>query len=233
MISIENNQTGFEADMRAGNRGVSPLEITRSDHLRKHDPELFQELNSSDALETTRQNLFSLLHEREMALFSDDCDLDTLERSNALNCIGVMKNLFSRRNEVVSHYSTLSTLLEIVRDHPGKIKEKRRAAYSDIYFIDLGSLGLSDIYRESAPTFLSYGGREGAKIRSDYLDVLAERCMKKIDSYRSGLARRSRSEGRRTGTGCCSTWERTFPTGRTVDGIKGTRSRMRTPSRKW
>ena len=132
-ISIEANQTGFETDMRAGNRGVSPLEITRSDHLRRHDPELYQELVSSDELETIRQNLFSLLHKREMALFSDECEFDTLERSNALNCIGVMKNLFSRRNEVVSQYSTISTMLEIVREHPGKIKEKRRAAYSDLY----------------------------------------------------------------------------------------------------
>ncbi len=186
-ISIENNQTGYEGDVRAGNRGVSPLEITHSDHLRKYDPELYRELNSPDDLETIRQNIFSLLIKREMSLFSGDCDIDTLERSNALNCIGVLKNLFSQRNEGVSGHSTLSTMREIIREHPGKISGKRKAAYSDFFYIDLGSLGLSDIYRESAPTFLSYGGREAARVRSDYLDVLAERCMKRITAYRSGL----------------------------------------------
>jgi lysine 2,3-aminomutase len=186
-IIIENDRMGYDEDVRAGNRGVSPLEITRSDHLRKHDPETYRELTSSDTLETTRQNLFSILHKREMFLLSDASDLETLERSNALNCIGVLKNLFSRRNELVSHVSTLETLLEIVRDHPGKIKEKRRAAYSDFYYIDIGSLGLSDIYRESAPAFLSYGGRDGAQVRSDYLDMMAEKCMRRIASYRSGL----------------------------------------------
>ncbi len=67
IISIETNQTGFEVDMREGIRGVSPLEITHSDHLRRFDPEMYSELNSSESLETIRRNLFSLLHRREMA----------------------------------------------------------------------------------------------------------------------------------------------------------------------
>jgi lysine 2,3-aminomutase len=198
-ISIRTNQTGFEVDMRAGNRGLSPLEITHSDHLRKYDAELYYELDSSNDLETIRQNLFSLLHKREMFLFSRACDLDTLERSNALNCIGVLKNLFSQRNEEVSRFSTLSTMIEIVRKHSGKIRDNRRAAYTDFFYIDLGSLGRSDIYRETTPSFLSYDGREGAKVRSDYLDIMAERCMKRINSYRSGLdpeVRSSREENR-------------------------------------
>ena len=186
-ISIMDSRTGYEEDVRAGNRGVSPLEITHSDHLRKLDPEMYRELSSAESLETVRQNIFSILYKREMFLFSDACDLETLERSNAMNCIGVLKNMFSRRNEVVSHVSTLETLVDIIRDHPGRIREKRRSAYADFYYIDKGSLGLSDIYRESAPAFLSYGGREGAVVRSDYLDIMAEKCMKRIASYRSGL----------------------------------------------
>lgn len=187
IITIETNQTGLEGDTRAGNRGVSPLEITHSDHLRKYDPELYHELISTQTLETIRQNVFSLLFKREMSLFSSDCKLDSLERSNALYCINVMKNMFSQRNEEVSNHSTLLTMLEIIRDSPRKIKEKRRAAYADFFYIALGSMGLSDIYRETAPTFLTYGGKEGAMVRSDHLDVLAERCMNKINSYHTGL----------------------------------------------
>ena len=187
IISIETNQTGFEVDMREGIRGVSPLEITHSDHLRRFDPEMYSELNSSESLETIRRNLFSLLHRREMALYSGSCDMETLERANALNCIGVLKNLFAQRNEAVSRFSTLSTMLEIINEYSGKIKERHKAAYADFFYIAIGSMGLSDIHRESAPTFLSFNGREGANIRSDHLDGLAERCMSKIDSYLSGL----------------------------------------------
>ena len=187
IITIETNQTGLEGDIRAGNRGVSPLEITHSDHLRKYDPELYHELISTQTLETIRQNVFSLLFKREMSLYSSDCKLDSLERSNALYCINVLKNMFSQRNEEVSNHSTLLTMLEIIPDSPRKIKEKRRAAYVDFFYIALGSMGLSDIYRETAPTFLSYGGKEGAMVRLDHLDVLAERCMYKINSYHTGL----------------------------------------------
>jgi lysine 2,3-aminomutase len=186
-ISIQNDQTSYDEVVRAGNRGTSPLEIARSDHLRRQDPELFRELTSSNSLETTRQNLFLLLQKREMSLYSDEFNLDTLERSNALHCIEVMKNLFSRRNEAVSHTSTLSTLLEIVRDHPGRIKDKNKAAYVDFYHIDIGSLGLSDIYRESTPVFPSYSGREGANVRSDHLDAMAGKCMDRIATYPPGL----------------------------------------------
>ncbi len=113
--------------------------------------------------------------------------METLERANALNCIGVLKNLFAQRNEAVSRFSTLSTMLEIINEYSGKIRERHKAAYADFFYIAIGSMGLSDIHRESAPTFLSFNGREGASIRSDHLDGLAERCMSKIDSYLSGL----------------------------------------------
>ncbi len=179
-------QVGLERGMRAG-KGVSPLEVTHSNHLRKFDIDLYQELDSSLSLEATRLNLFSLLSRREFFLLSDDCSLNSLERSNALNCIKVLKNLCSERNERLSGHSTIEAMREIIRDDPGEIKDSSRAMYLDFFYIVLGSLGCSDIYREEAPPFLSYEDRAGAKVRSDYLDEMAERCMRKINSYRSGL----------------------------------------------
>ena len=170
-----------------GMGGVSPLEITHSHHLGKYDPEIYQELETHHDVENTRRNLFLLLFDREMALLSDSSELDDLERANALNCIKVLKNLISRRNEKLSGHSTLRSMLGIVQDRPGLIGEGTRAMYLDFLYITLGTLGRSDIYREEAPVFLGYEGREGAKIRSDYLDGLAEKCMKRIASYRSGL----------------------------------------------
>ena len=183
IITIETNQTGLEGDIRAGNRGVSPLEITHSDHLRKYDPELYHELISTQTLETIRQNVFSLLFKREMSPYSSDCKLDSLERSNALYCINVLKNMFSQRNEEVSNHSTLLTMLEMIRDSPRKIR--RNAGQPTISstsrwvrWVSLTSTGK----RRPLPM-----GAKRAMVRSDHLDVLAEKCMYKINSYHTGL----------------------------------------------
>src|SRR5665647_450471 len=105
-------KTGSDRDMRTGISGVSPLEITHSSHLRKYDPEIYSILESGQEIETIRKNLFSLLIDREIVLFSDCCQLDDLERSNALNCIKILKNLISRRNEKLSGHSILTNMVE-------------------------------------------------------------------------------------------------------------------------
>ncbi len=57
----------------------------------------------------------------------------------------------------------------------------------DFLYIALGSLGRSNIYREENLALPNFEGRKGAIVRSDYLDDLAEKCMNRINSYRSGL----------------------------------------------
>ncbi len=163
------------------------MEVTHSDNLNDFDPDLFQELDSSLSIETTRMNLFSLLNEREYFLLSEDTELNSLERANSLNCTKVLKNFLSRRNEKLSGHSTLEAMRQIVRENPGRLEDSSKALYLDFFYIALGSLGHSGIYREEAPPFLTYDGREAAKVRSDYLDLMAEGCVKRINSYRSGL----------------------------------------------
>lgn len=57
----------------------------------------------------------------------------------------------------------------------------------EIYMLSRGSLGKADIPIDSAPNFLEYDGREGARVRSDFLDMMAERCESQMNSYLSGL----------------------------------------------
>jgi lysine 2,3-aminomutase len=178
---------GPERALKGSAGEVSPLEITHSSHLRKCDPEIYHELESDWDIETIRKRLFSILIDREVGLYSVSCDLDDLERSNALNCIKILKNLISTRNERLSGHSILRTMLDIVRERPGTIEESSRAAYADFLYIALGSLGRSNIYREENLALPNFEGREGAIVRSDYLDELAKKCMNRISSYRSGL----------------------------------------------
>jgi lysine 2,3-aminomutase len=176
-----------DADRSSGPKVVSPMEVVHSSHLREWDPEIYRILESDHDLETARKKLFSLLVEREIVLFSVSCGLDDLERSNALNCIKILKNLISPRNEKLSGHSTLRYMVEIVRDRPGTIDQRSKALYLDFLFIALGTLGRSNIYREENLALPNYEGREGAIVRSDYLDGLAKKCMDRINSYRSGL----------------------------------------------
>jgi lysine 2,3-aminomutase len=179
--------TGADTSTRTGKIGVSPFEITHSDHLAKCDPDIYRLLESDEDIEIVRKKLFSLLIDREIVLFSESCGLDDLERSNALNCIKILKNLISRRNEKLSGHSILKNMVGIIRERPGPIDVGSRAAYMDFLYIALGSLGRSNIYREENLALPNFEGRKGAIVRSDYLDDLAKKCMNRINSYRSGL----------------------------------------------
>ena len=184
--------TGGDTGMRTGKIDVSPFEITHSDHLAKCDPGIYRLLESDEDIEIVRKNLFSLLIDREIVLFSESCGLDDLERSNALNCIKILKNLIAPRNEKLSGHSILKNMVGTVRERPGPIEEGSRAAYMDFLYIALGSLGRSNIYREENLALPNFEGRKGAIVRSDYLDDLAEKCMNRIELIPFRARRRCR-----------------------------------------
>ena len=166
---------------------VSPLQTLSFEQLRESDPEMHAILTSSQGLEGIRQALYRMLIEREAVLFSYGCEMESMERANALHCIRILKNVFSRRNERRSGESTLYHLVELARDGSDEVRQDRRAFFLEIYMLSRGSLGKADIPIDIAPDFLGHEGREGARIRSDFLDEMAERCESRMRSYLSGL----------------------------------------------
>jgi len=182
----EPEKEGADTDLRAGSRGVAPLVGVHTEHLRKADPELFELLTAPLGIEAVRQNIFRLLLEREARLYAHDCEMGSIKRSTALHCIRVLKNIFSPRNERVSGHSALNALLAIVRTG-GEVPAERKGLFLEIYHLSRGSLGHPDIPVTRSPDFLQYEGREGALIRSDFLDQMAGRLEDRIRSYRSGL----------------------------------------------
>ena len=166
---------------------ISPLQALRFEHLKESDPEMHSILMSLQGLEGIRQALFQLLIEREMDLFSYGCEMESMERANALQCIRILKNVLSRRNERRSGESTLYHLVELARDESDEIRTDRRGFFLEIYMLSRGSLGKADIPIDRAPDFMDHDGREGARIRSDFLDEMAERSESRMRSYLSGL----------------------------------------------
>ena len=155
------------------------------DHLRKIDPEMDRELEVGRGIEDIRERLNSLMYRREQHYHSDKCKVENLERVNALNCIQIIKNFISRRNE---HLSGESVLAGIASPYIGQ----RCTNYSADFYLDVlkivqGSLSLSIMYKEEAPFFQTTSDREAACLRSDYLDGMADRVHRYTSRYPSGL----------------------------------------------
>jgi lysine 2,3-aminomutase len=167
------------------------------DHLRKIDPEMDEELRMGKDLDEIRGRLISLLNHREQHFHSHDCRVENLERVNALNCIQVLKNFISRRNESLAGESVIDGLASPYLGQDGT--EFTADFYTDILKITLGSLSQSDIYKEEAPSFTNMSDREAAVHRSNYLDGMAERVLRYASRYPTGLDSRviERREGNR------------------------------------
>ncbi|MBM4236951.1 MAG: KamA family radical SAM protein [Euryarchaeota archaeon] len=184
---------------REGFLGVPRLDQIGIEDLRAIDEELVGAIEMSSDLEDARTRLARLLERRESYFHSEHCTVEGLERVNALSCTLVLRNLISRRNEMIAGCSTLRVIFHVVRKFE-EVPPAFRSLFFDFLHIVRGSTGKSGIYKEEAPPFLEFEGHEAARRRSDYLDALAGRCIKRIESYPSGLDRdviERRAENRR------------------------------------
>lgn len=154
--------------------------------LWKSDPQLHEALRSAGNVRSARSALFDLLRERESLLHARDCDVHALERSNSLHCIRVMRNFLSPRNERVSGESVIKHLFNISHGSGG---EASYAFVCDIMHIMKGTTGYPVLDLQEAPDFASLEGREGGRLRSDYLDGMAGAVQEWTARYPSGLER--------------------------------------------
>ncbi|MBI0581812.1 MAG: KamA family radical SAM protein [Methanomassiliicoccales archaeon] len=148
------------------------------------DPQMHEALSSADDVRSARSAMFDLLKERETELHSRNCHLHALERSNSLHSIRVMRNFLSPRNERVSGVSVMENLFNLSH---GSVNDVRQAFVSDIMHIMKGTTGQPVLELQEAPDFSTLGGKEGGRLRSDYLDGMAGAVKEWTDEYPSGL----------------------------------------------
>jgi hypothetical protein len=164
---MRNKKTPAEASAEAG-REVK--EVGQAS-LWASDPRMHEVLRSSDDARSARSAMFELLREKDSSLHERDCNVHALERSNSPHCIRVMRNFMSPRNKRVSGGSVVQHLFEISR---GSTEGAHRAFVCDVMHIMKGSTGEPVLDLQEAPDFTSLDGREGGRLRSDYLDGMAE-----------------------------------------------------------
>lgn len=179
------NSVGTEEGLWTENQRASALEEIDVEDLKQVAPALFDDICSSPDLEVVRDRAFKSLYELELTYHLPSWTASSLERVNALYCIQVLRNFLSPRNEKISGYSTLQVLHQIVNE--GQVVADHRAFFVDIYHIIKGAVGLSELALEESPDLSQMSGREAAKVRSDFLDVLSERACQRVMSYPTGL----------------------------------------------
>ncbi|KAF5066871.1 hypothetical protein DSECCO2_259270 [anaerobic digester metagenome] len=148
------------------------------------DPQLHDALISAADVQAARSALLDLLAERESSLHSKDCTVHALERSNSLHCVRVMRNFLSPRNERVSATSVIQVLFDVSH---GYCAEVHQAFVYDILHIMKGTTGEPVLELQEAPDFASLDGREGGRLRSDYLDGMAGAVEEWTARYPDGL----------------------------------------------
>ncbi|TFG56859.1 MAG: KamA family radical SAM protein [Methanomassiliicoccus sp.] len=150
------------------------------------DPELHGILTRSNEVEQARKAVMRLLVRREEKYHSRECHTEALERSNALICIRIMRNYFSPRNEELSGVSVISHLFDLSRSDCQTVGHP--AFLYDLANVLKGTRAESGIYKEESVPDLQYlDGRDAARVRSDYLDNMADGAQKYIDRYPTGL----------------------------------------------
>lgn len=184
--SSEDGDAGIEMHMM----DEEALEISSSLSLHDlwdSDPEVHQVLRSSKNFSEVRRSMRSLLSDREEWLHSKECDLEELERYNAFQCIRVLRNFLSPRNEDLTGTGSIRYLWKLAKEDVETMREVSKGFVVEMMHLLKGSLGDSGIYTEKTPSFLDMSGREAARIRSDQLDSMAAGWMSRINSYVSGL----------------------------------------------
>jgi lysine 2,3-aminomutase len=136
-------------------------------------------------VEKAREGLRRLLIRREKTFHDRDCQAEALERANAINCIRVMRNFLSPRNERVTGVSVIDHLFHLAHSDVGQVGHP--AFLYDLANVLHGTKAESGIYRDEAPDFQSLECTVGATLRSDYLDGMAQAAERWMERYPTGL----------------------------------------------
>lgn len=160
-------------------------------------PVLHDILVSDIPLEEKRRRLLAFVPAHLDDMMEQQPDMPHLEWILAQKCANVLQNLLSVRNERLAGFGFLSHLVTVLTDpsappaSPGFLEEVTR--------LFQGLMGVTTMYRQPPPVFLSQRGREAARLRSTDLSEMSGMASAWIRRYPHGLddeVMRRRSENR-------------------------------------
>jgi lysine 2,3-aminomutase len=189
-IHVHQLEAGSDAQILAGAR--------LSHAFRSGAPTVFGLLQSSDTLETARERLFSYLNGLERALLNGATEVHPLEYATARQCLQVLKNVISRRNEGLAGFSTLHALWGLAQHEQGDEPAVEEGFLEEFLHLIRGAAGKSGMSEGWLGSRLSQQGVEPVDFdrvhgrmagveRSDYLDAVSAETNDLIARFPSGL----------------------------------------------
>jgi len=153
-------------------------------------PEIYMLLKESKTLESSRNKVARYIEARE---WTYSCDLGEIENWDYVlfkEVIRTLKNLISPRNERIAGTSALEHIWQAAINGDSDVSDDFIAEF--IHFFKALKMK-ADVYPSrlmegiEIPNFDQYEGRAAGRMRSDYLDRMAERMDRYLKRHNSGL----------------------------------------------
>lgn len=152
------------------------------------DEKLFEIFITPEPLEDKRRKLRRRLSDMLLNIAADSEQLPPLEWVVCRDATWVMRNILSQRSETLAGFSLLKYIDDLLHSPSEFDRNPPSSAFlAELEHLFRGIAGLSGIYKEKAPAFLSHSGRKAARMRSTDLSRMAARSARFMNRYPSGL----------------------------------------------
>jgi len=151
-------------------------------------PPLKDIMVSDDHLEEKRKKIRKFLTKRLISTFEDTPEIPSLKWVLTRDSIGVFRGIISNRSEVLSDFSFLKYMNDMI--HEGRknaIIKPSPGFFAELNHLLRGISGDADVYPKGVPAFSKYRGVKAARLRSASLSKMARDAKKFIDRYPCGL----------------------------------------------
>jgi len=153
-------------------------------------PEIYMLLKESKTLESSRNKVARYIEAREWTYSCDLGEIETWDYVLFKEVIRTLKNLISPRNERIAGTSALEHIWQAAINGDSDVSDDFIAEF--IHFFKALKMK-ADVYPSrlmegiEIPNFDQYEGRAAGRMRSDYLDRMAERMDRYLKRHNSGL----------------------------------------------
>ena len=152
-------------------------------------------LERSNSLREARDSFFEYLNRLERHYFNIYSDkhfkeLDMLEKSNAKECIRVLKNIIRTENEKLTGFSALNILYRLANGKKNALHQVDKGFLLEFLYLFRGIHGKSDIFYDFAhESDIASDNRHASIVRSLQLDDYSLKMRDYFNKYHTGLDR--------------------------------------------
>lgn len=160
------------------------------EHLWEVDPAIKIILKKSDSSREAREKIFEYLNRLDRhytSIYADNYfkELHTIEKTNARECIKILKNVIRTENERTTHFSALRALIDLAKNKKDAVNHVQAGFVCEFINLFKGINGKSD--KTDDVFILPSDSTEASIVRSEKLDSYAKKMNEYLSRHKSGL----------------------------------------------